>query len=120
MPKRRKVKLPRTRLEMPHPGHFIGSNRCHFRRNTYINGYIVSTVGEYRPLAIIDPDEKDQDEDIGFNRKYETMVFEACESGDACCPFVQANGNELDLMGYNDPGEAQIGHEKMVQIWGAK
>ena len=31
---------------MPHPGHFIGSKYCLFHLNTYVGGYIVSTVGE--------------------------------------------------------------------------
>lgn len=34
---------------MPHAGHFCGGNECRFRLNTYVNGYIVSTVGEYLP-----------------------------------------------------------------------
>ena len=36
---------------MPHPGHFIGASNCKFIMNTYVNGYIVSTVGEYFPDA---------------------------------------------------------------------
>lgn len=33
----------------PHAGHFIGGRYCKFFLNTYVNGYIVSTVGEYFP-----------------------------------------------------------------------
>ena len=36
---------------MPHAGHFICSHMCRFKLNTYVNGYIVSTVGEYVPPA---------------------------------------------------------------------
>lgn len=42
---------------MPHPGHFCFAYRCRFFLNTYVNGYIVSTVGEYlrpRPLKELD------------------------------------------------------------------
>lgn len=38
---------------MPHPGHFICSNDCRYKLNTYVNGYIVSTVGELWPDEII-------------------------------------------------------------------
>lgn len=31
---------------MPHAGHFICAKWCRFVLNTYVNGYIVSTVGE--------------------------------------------------------------------------
>jgi hypothetical protein len=34
---------------MPHVGHFILGHQCRFHLNTYVNGYIVSTVGELWP-----------------------------------------------------------------------
>lgn len=34
---------------MPHAGHLCVGHMCRFRLNTYVNGYIVSTVGEYFP-----------------------------------------------------------------------
>ncbi len=34
---------------MPHAGHLCVGDRCKFHLNTYVNGYIVSTVGEYFP-----------------------------------------------------------------------
>lgn len=34
---------------MGHPGHLCIASQCQFRLNTYVNGYIVSTVGEYWP-----------------------------------------------------------------------
>jgi len=34
---------------MPHAGHLIVSSDCRFHLNTYVGGYIVSTVGEYFP-----------------------------------------------------------------------
>ena len=34
---------------MPHAGHLCVSRWCRFHLNTYVNGYIVSTVGEYWP-----------------------------------------------------------------------
>ena len=34
---------------MPHAGHLCVARWCQFHLNTYVNGYIVSTVGEYFP-----------------------------------------------------------------------
>lgn len=40
-------------IYMPHPGHFICSQYCRFFLNTYVNGYIVRTVGEYVPSEAV-------------------------------------------------------------------
>ena len=56
-------------------GHFNGSNRCLFRRNTLIEfgeqRVVVSTVGlmQSRVEGELEP--------IGYNRYYETMAFDA-------------------------------------------
>jgi hypothetical protein len=34
---------------MPHAGHLCIAYMCRYHLNTYVNGYIVSTVGEYLP-----------------------------------------------------------------------
>ena len=56
-------------------GHFCASVYCAFRRNTLIEvgnkKVVVSTVGNYRP-----PHSKEI-EQIGLERYYETMAFEA-------------------------------------------
>lgn len=38
---------------MGHAGHLCIGNQCQFKLNTYVNGHIVSTVGEYLPDEII-------------------------------------------------------------------
>lgn len=38
---------------MPHAGHYICSAYCRFKLNTYVNGYIISTVGEHFPDSAI-------------------------------------------------------------------
>mgnify|MGYP001573416035 FL=1 len=38
---------------MPHAGHLIVGQHCRFRLNTHVNGYIISTVGEYMPDSAI-------------------------------------------------------------------
>lgn len=60
-------------------GHFCCSSQCRFVRNTLIQygnkRQIVSTVGKYVPLPPFNSTRKyDQ---IGYNRWYETMAFEA-------------------------------------------
>jgi hypothetical protein len=122
---------------MPHAGHFICGSQCRFRLNTYVNGYIVSTVGEYVPDSAVrailrasrgrktdlrgDAEEADFGfEDIGVDRKYETMVFKGHKSKHTCCPYEMVSGENIDFAGYNDPGEAYKGHMKMIRKWSKK
>ena len=112
---------------MAHAGHFILGHRCQFRLNTYVGKYIVSTVGELwnergsREIyaKIHDPNWLDKNkhllgdyfdnaymkkfgfEDIGCERKYETMVFKARKSKYSCCPYEIIVSKEVDFMGYN-------------------
>ena len=61
-------------------------------------------------------------EDIGCDRKYETMVFRSKVSdGIGCCHWKADHGDgELDFSGYNDPGEAYEGHLAMCQKWSSQ
>lgn len=105
-----------ARLYMPHAGHFICGRDCGFRLNTYVNGYIVSTVGELKYGA---------DNDAAPYRSlgglatdlYETMVFTARPSGRACCPWEQTSGADLACRRYTTADEATAGHEAMVQTY---
>lgn len=101
---------------MPHAGHFIGGNECRFHLNTYVNGYIVSTVGEYRPRGEAGPEVP-----LGPGRTYETMVFPARERTDearGCCPYTAADWSELEAEGYNDAEAARLGHLRLVEKYG--
>lgn len=124
---------------MPHAGHFICGHDCRFRLNTYVNGYIVSTVGEYWPDSQIrkiiaetrrinirgkgddwnaDYMKKIGFDEIGADRKYETMVFKAKKQGnDSCCPYRIDSGIELDFEGYNESRKAYQGHLKLCEKW---
>ena len=122
---------------MPHAGHFCCADRCEFKLNTYVGKYIVSTVGEYRPdsdvIKICYPElshlkgevlkykyiNEYSCEDIGANRKFETMVFKAIKSGYKCCPY-KIVGIELDFKGYDLAKEACQGHLKLCKKWSAK
>lgn len=103
---------------MPHPGHFIASYNCHFILNTYVGGYIVSTVGEYVSESAKSRGDYDT---LGGDRLYETMVFKARREADPewqCCPWQAiVTGGELDFAGYTDGVEAYKGHLKLCKKW---
>jgi hypothetical protein len=119
--------------------HFICGQSCRFHMGTKIGSFIISTVGEYLPDSQVrdilamsrnkplvgNGDAREADwmnkhgyEDIGLDRKYETMVFKAsgktCECG---CFLPQIIPSELDFEGYNDPKSATAGHRAMCQQW---
>lgn len=126
---------------MPHAGHFICSSHCRFKLNTHVNGYIISTVGEYVPDSQVrrihrevhgwdltlkgDAEEYDYiqktggvegyGDEIGCDRKYETMVFVAQKSKRKCCPYEMKSPSNIDFAGYMKAEEAYKGHMKMVK-----
>lgn len=120
---------------MPHPAHFICAFDCRFHLATYVNGVIVSTVGEYFPDAPVREinarhlgivlkgigDERKYDymkrigfDEIGYNRKYETMVFKAVKSKSKCCPYEIVVSEDLDCDYYNESEDAFKGHYKIL------
>ena len=124
---------------MPHPAHFICGHRCRFHLATRIGQVIVSTVGEYWPEnevreiiaetkgVVINGrgDAREADymkkigfEEIGHNRKYETMVFRAApRDHPTCCRFQLSSGHEIDFRGYNKPEDAYAGHLELCDKW---
>lgn len=127
---------------MPHAGHFVGGMNCSFHLNTYVNGYIVSTVGEYRPSfgrsasgviretgggEVVARRDDDPLEKIGLDRLYETMVFKGGPTkwdddypiSRRCCPFEAQDLSEIDFAPYNDPGDAYRGHLVMLDKYEA-
>lgn len=127
---------------MPHPGHFIGGHDCRFHLCTWVGEWIVSTVGEYLPdsnvretmarsrgiilegrgdARLMSWMNKVGYEEIGFGRKFETMVFpaEPDRYGSTCCPYRASEFSEQDVAGYNDAGAAFAGHNAMCEKWAA-
>lgn len=131
------------------PGHFIGSHNCRFHLCTQVGDVLVSTVGEYWPERIIreihakvfDPewlrdhahlqgeyfDAKYMEhfgyQEIGMNRKFETMVFlsgSPCQAEGCDCGQPQIVGDTLDMDVYNTPGDATRGHHAMCEKWAAR
>lgn len=128
---------------MPHPGHLIVATDCRFHLNTYVGNYIVSTVGEYEPGMEVreiqanvkglqlegrgdarraDAMEKLGFTELGMDRIYETMVFKAVRAPatEACCPWRQKSGSNIDFYGYNKVEDAVAGHMKFCLKWSKK
>jgi len=134
---------------MPHPAHFICSYDCRFFLSTYIGSFIVSTVGELWPerssreihAKVHNPKwlaenrhllgdtfdvaymKKFGYQDIGCDRKYETMVFKAVKMPKgrcSACLYTISSGDEVDFLGYNDAASAYKGHLKLCKKWSKK
>ena len=130
-------------------GHFIGGNHCRFHLCTQVGKYLVSTVGQLwwerssREIhaKIYDPqwfaenkhlkgDEFDHAylrkfgyEEIGCDRRFETMVFRAgqpCTAKGCKCGLPVINGSDLDFLGYANADHATKGHLKLCKKWAKK
>jgi hypothetical protein len=124
-----------------HAGHLCVGPWCRFHLCTEIGPYVVSTVGEYLPMESvrefyaqsrgviltkrgemgeIEYIQKVGFEDIGFNRKYETMIFRVtghCNSPECGCGLPMIDGDEQDCEGYNTAKDATEGHIRMCLKW---
>lgn len=127
-------------------GHFICGRWCRFHLCTKVGKFLISTVGEYWPERAVreiharctDPkwlavnghlkgDTFDAAymkrfgfEEIGCDRKYETMVFMAgapCSSKTCGCRLPEISGSELDYVPANDAKTAAENHYKLCRKW---
>lgn len=108
--------IPRDEWEWyGNAGHFIGSNRCRFHLTTAVGKVVVSTVGEYFPAR------GGEMEELGVDRKYETMVFvfeDRCDKGCGGCGLpVPLTYIAEETNGYNTAGDATRGHLAMCEKW---
>lgn len=124
-----------------HPGHFICADDCRFHLCTKVGDYLISTVGEmfpdestrevyaksrgitlegrgdYRKADFL---KKHSWVEIGYNRKYETMVFKAgepCTAKDCNCGLPKIDGRELDAEPANDAATATQNHYALCFKW---
>jgi hypothetical protein len=110
-------------------GHFICGQWCRFHLTTQVGPYLISTVGEYVHPRHSQGSERTEaewlkknwpGEEIGFGRKYETMVFRAgkpCDSPKCGCGLPEIDGSELDGNGYNNAKDATEGHMALCRKW---
>lgn len=112
--------------------HFICGRWCRFHLATVVGPWLVSTVGEYVHPRRAKGGELTEEkwikenwpgEDVGLDRKYETMVFKAgepCDSTVCGCGLPEIDGEELGFDGYNTAREATVGHMAMCAEWAEK
>jgi len=106
---------------MGHAGHFICGNQCQFHLNTYVNGFIVSTLGELKDPTRGTEDSPFQPLGITPDSLYESMVFHAVASkSNKCCPYRQKNGSEIDGCRYATAEAAAKGHAKLIAKYARK
>lgn len=120
-------------------GHFICGQWCRFHLCTQVGNYLVSTVGQYFPPEGVREilaekrgitlegrgEYREADylikvgfEDIGYKRKYETMVFAAgptCTVPECECGMPTTNGYEIDFAGANTTKEAMEMHVRLCR-----
>lgn len=111
------------------PGHFICAKWCRFHLCTQVGKFLVSTIGEYVHPRHGKGSEKDEQkwlelnwpgEDIGYGRKYETMVFRTgkpCTLPGCMCGQPVIDGVELDSRGCNTRQEANANHIELCEKW---
>ena len=121
--------------------HFICGNKCQFHLATKVGKHVISTVGELwleRGSREIHAEVHDikwlQEnkhllgnnfdyaykkrfgfEEIGCDRKFETLVFKIAKDYECGCPKIEPS--ELDSDMYNSHEEANKGHLKMCKKW---
>lgn len=90
-----------------HPGHFIGGDACRFHLTTQVGGFLVSTVGEYRPHSYTG-----KVQEVGAGYLYETLVFSLGQhSLCSCCEKPEPNSwAEIDSLCCNDSITARRNH----------
>ena len=98
------------RIDRDFKGHLIVSESCEWFRTTDVAGHRISSIGEYRQPGTPGFTE------IGWGRKYETMVFPLGERvcGCGCAAPEVSSWSEVDSDGYNSRKAAEAGHERMV------
>lgn len=109
--------------------HFCCGRWCRFHLATQVGKYLISTVGEYVHPSMSGSSESTEEEwlkknapgaDIGFNRKYETMVFKVGKLCGCGCGLPSISGSEIDFAGYMTAKEATEGHYKFLKIYSRK
>lgn len=103
--------------QLGHKQHLIVSERCQFSLATHIGAFVVSTIGEWKPeeaVRKITGLKEGEFEEIGYRRKYETMVFPVDGQHECGCPKITSHAG-LECDGYNDAADAQRGHLVMCR-----
>ena len=112
-----------------HAAHFCCGRWCRFHLATKVGPWLVSTVGEYIHPRNSGASEKSEaewlkdnhpGEDIGFGRKYETMVFKAGAACECGCGLPTIDGHEIDCRGANTATDARANHMALCAEYALK
>lgn len=107
------ISVPRILVEeRGEPGHFVGARSCWWRRHTHVNGYCISSVGEYFPgetMVRLDG-AGSGDHPPAY---YETMVYRVL-------PDDRTEDVEIDSCRWQEREEANLGHNAMVSKWATR
>jgi hypothetical protein len=106
-----------------HAGHLCVAADCRFHLCTLVGGWLVSTVGDYRPRHKGDCGAMER---IGAGAEsfFETYVFKVIE-GSRCsdpeceCGLPNIDGSEIDGERYAKAGDAADGHMRYCQKYTA-
>lgn len=110
-------------------GHFICGHWCRFHLCTVVGPWVISTVGEYvHPRHSGGSEQKEMiwlkdnwpGEDVGLDRKYESMVFLAgdrCVLPECMCGMPVTDGYQRDFRGYDRRDNAARGHIELCKKW---
>lgn len=98
--------------EFSRASHFCAAASCRFGMTTVVNGYIVSSVGDYHPGGC------DEMRAIGSGRFFETYVFRLdrfCDAANCACGLpIPADWTEIDAEAYQTEEDARVGHAAVV------
>ena len=101
-------------------GHLCVSHRCRWKRHTQVGLYRVSTLGDYFPTGL---GGKRDTLGGGEDTFFESMVFLTTGKPDpeneGCGCYEVANWAELECARYATAGEANAGHEALIQKYRA-
>lgn len=86
-------------------GHFIGGPSCTYHLSTRVGGYLISTVGDYRPYG---NNHERQTIGAGADSFYETYVFRVTGEDDGNPTLV--DWSEIDGERYAESLAAEAGH----------
>jgi hypothetical protein len=94
-------------------GHHCLSHKCRFHLTTEVGNYLISTIGQcfsHDEVPI----------EIGSGRLYETAVFEISSRCVCGCNLPRHNGSDIEMIGSDNPEQANKLHLEMCQKYSEK
>lgn len=99
-----------------HAQHLCVGRDCLWHLATLLpNGYLISSVGDWRPRHKAVGEKLPPAEDIGYGRKYESLVFRVIRREKCGCPQIDAN--EIDSLFANEHPQAAENHIRLCEKW---